>query len=152
VSEQRAPAEGAGSIRGAASLALADRKERIVRRMLDALARGDSAAIGELLTDDVFCYVPGRSSVAGTYHGRAEVLEFVDAFVELFDEPPAFDSHDVVASEAHVLDLATYTASRNGQSFAWNTVRLYHVDDDRISEIWLMIGDIYAFDSFLGVG
>ena len=139
-------------IRGPESLALADRKERIVRRMLDALALGDDAAIGELLADDVFYYFPGRSRVAGTYHGRAEVaLGLVRAFAELFDEPPAFDSHDVVASEAHVLDLATYTAARNGQSFAWNTVRLYHVDDDRISEIWLMIGDIYAFDSFLGV-
>jgi hypothetical protein len=58
-------------------------------------------------------------------------------------------SHDVVASEAHVLDLATYTGERKGQSFTWNAVRLYHVDADRIGEIWLMIGDIYALDMFL---
>ena len=58
------------------------------------------------------------------------------------------DSHDVVASEAHVLDLATYTGSRGGQAFTWNVVRLYHVDADQISEIWLMIGDVYAFDAW----
>jgi len=44
-------------------------------------------------------------------------------------------THDVVASEAHVLDLATYAGSRGGERFTWNTVRLYHVDGDRIAVI-----------------
>jgi len=66
-----------------------------------------------------------------------------------FDQPLEMRSHDVVASEAHVLDLATYTGTRGGLSFTWNAVRLYHVDAERISEIWLMIGDVYAFDAWL---
>ena len=135
--------------RSATTQATADAKEHIVRRMLDALAQREVAAIGELLADDVFYYFPGRSSVAGTYHGREEVLGLFRAFAALFDAPPAFETHDVLASEAHVVDLATYTASRNSQPFTWNTVRLCHVEADRISEIWLLIGDIYAFDAFL---
>ena len=43
----------------------------------------------------------------------------------------------------------TYTGTRGGQSFTWNAVRLYHADPDRITEIWLMIGDVYAFDAWL---
>ena len=77
------------------------------------------------------------------------MLGLLAAFGRLFDRPPEMSSHDVVASEAHVVDLATYTAERAGQPFSWNTIRLYHVDADRISEIWLMIGDIYAFDLWL---
>ena len=135
--------------RSEASIALADHKERIVRRMLDALARRDLGSIGDVLADDVVYYFPGRSSVAGTYRGRADVLALFREFAALFDAPPTFDSHDVVASEAHVVDLATYTGERRGETFTWNAVRLYHVEADRITEIWLMIGDVYALDAFL---
>ena len=131
------------------SLAMAADKEVVVRRMVDALAARDVAAIADLLADDVVYHFPGRNPVAGTYRGKAEVLGLLGAFGRLFDAPLEMRSHDVVASEAHVVDLATYTGSRAGQSFTWNAVRLYHVDADLISEIWLMIGDVYAFDEFL---
>jgi ketosteroid isomerase-like protein len=147
----RAHAEGGNSppLRSSASHALADEKERIVRRLLDALEARDVVAIGELLADDVVYHFPGRGPVAGTYRGRDEVIGLFGAFAGLFDGPLSMASHDVVASEAHVVDLATYTASRAGQPFTWNAIRLYHVDGARIAEIWLMIGDVYALDAFL---
>ena len=137
------------ALRSPASHALADDKEWIVRQLLDALEARDVASIGELLADDVVYHFPGRGPVAGTYRGRDEVIGLFRALAGLFDGPLAMTSHDVVASEAHVVDLATYTGGREGQSFTWNAVRLYHVDADRVSEIWLMIGDIYALDDFL---
>jgi ketosteroid isomerase-like protein len=137
-------------LRSDASHDLADHKEQIVRQLLDALERRDVTAIGQLLSDDVVYHFPGRSPVAGTYTGRAEVLGLFGAFARLFDGPLEMASHDVVASEAHVIDLATYTGERQGQRFTWNAVRLYHIDADRIAEIWLMIGDVYAFDAFVG--
>jgi ketosteroid isomerase-like protein len=137
------------ALRSEASLEMAAAKEAVVRRMVEALQRRDATAIADLLSDDVVYYFPGRSEVAGTYQGRAEVLGLFDAFDSLFDEPPTMASHDVVPSEAHVVDLATYRATRGGQPFGWNAVRLYHVAEDKITEIWLMIGDIYAFDAWL---
>jgi hypothetical protein len=77
------------------------------------------------------------------------VVGLFRAFASLFDGPIEMSTHDVVASEGHVVDLATYAGSRGGERFTWNTVRLYHVDGDRIAEIWLMIGDQYAFDAWL---
>jgi len=135
--------------RSEASLALADHKERIVRHLLDALDARDVAAIEALLANDVVYYFPGRSPVAGTYQGREAVIGLFRAFASLFDGPIEMSTHDVVASEAHVVDLATYAGSRGGERFTWNTVRLYHVDGDRIAEVWLMIGDQYAFDAWL---
>ncbi len=125
-------------------------KEAVVRRMVDALQRADVVAIGELLSDDVVYHFPGRSAIAGTYRGRAEVLGLFGALSRLLGGPPRLSSHDVVASEAHVVDLATHAAERDGQPYEWHAVRIYHVTDDRITEIWLMIGDIYAFDGWLG--
>jgi ketosteroid isomerase-like protein len=135
--------------RSEASLALAEHKERIVRELLDALEARDVPAIEALLADDIVYYFPGRSPVAGTYRGREAVVGLFRAFASLFDGPIEMSTHDVVASEAHVVDLATYAGSRGGERFTWNTVRLYHVDGDRIAEIWLMIGDQYAFDAWL---
>ena len=138
------------TLRSEASLAMAADKEAVVRRMVDALQRADPAAIGELLSDDVVYYFPGRSAVAGTYRGRAEVLGLFGAFSRLLGgRPPSLDSHDVVASEAHVVELATHAAERDGQPYQWHAVRVYHVVEDRINEVWLMIGDIYAFDAWL---
>ena len=135
--------------RSEASLALAEHKERIVRELLDALEARDVPAIEALLADDIVYYFPGRSPVAGTYRGREAVVGLFRAFASLFDGPIEMSTHDVVASDAHVVDLATYAGSRGGERFIWNTVRLYHVDGDRIAEIWLMIGDQYAFDAWL---
>ena len=125
-------------------------KLAVVRALLDALDARDIVAIGRLLTDDVVYHFPGRGSLAGTYRGREAVLHLFRTIAQLFDEPPAMRRHDLVASEAHVVDLATYSGRRSDQRFEWSVVRLYHVDADRISEVWLMIGDVYAFDAWLG--
>ena len=132
------------------SLALASDKEAVVRRMVDALQRSHANAIGELVSDDVAYHFPGRSPVAGTYRGRAEVLGLFAAFGQMLDGPARFDTHDIVASEAHVVEFASYEASRGGRTFRWNAMRTYHVGEDRITEIWLAIDDLYAFDAFLG--
>jgi uncharacterized protein len=138
-----------GPIRSEASRGLADHKERVVRGLLDALEQRDPTAIGAALADDVVDHFPGRGPVAGTYRNRDAVLGLFRSFGALFDEPLTMAAHDVVASEAHVVDLATYTGTRGGQTFTWNAVRIYHVDGDEISEVWLMIGDIAAFDAWL---
>jgi ketosteroid isomerase-like protein len=137
------------ALRSQASLEMAAAKEAVVRQMIDALMRRDAVAIGDLISDDIVYHFPGRSVVAGTYRGRAEVLGLFGAFGGLFDDPPTFRSHDVVATEAHVVELATYAASRVGKPHEWNAVRICHIDEDRITETWLMIDDLYAFDSWL---
>ena len=125
-------------------------KEAVVRRMVDALQRADAAAIATLLADDVVYHVPGRSPIAGTYEGRDEVMGLFRTFGQLLGGPPGLTSHDVVASEAHVVELATHSAARGGRPYEWHAVRIYHIGGgDLITEIWLMIEDQYAFDSYL---
>jgi ketosteroid isomerase-like protein len=137
------------TLRSQTSLDMAAAKEAVVRRMVDALQRADLAAIGELVSDDVVYHFPGRSPVAGTYRGRQEVVGLFSAFRRLLDGPPRMSSHDVVASEAHVVELTTLAAERGGQPHDWHAVRIYHVAEDDITEIWLMIDDLYAFDAWL---
>jgi ketosteroid isomerase-like protein len=45
----------------------------VVRSYLDAVRSGDPDAAFDHFADDVVGYVPGRSTLAGTRRGRAEV-------------------------------------------------------------------------------
>jgi uncharacterized protein len=136
-------------MRSRASLEMAAAKEAAVRRLIDAIQRADLAALGETLSDDVVFHFPGTSPVAGTYRGREAVIGLFPAFRRLLDGPPHMSTHDVVSSEAHVVELVTLAAEHGGQPHEWHAVRIYHVAEDEITEIWLMIEDINAFDTWL---
>jgi ketosteroid isomerase-like protein len=124
--------------------------EAVVRRMVAALEAADPVAIAALLADDVVYHFPGRSSLAGTYRGRDEVMGVFRGLGALLGGPPKLRSHDVVASEAHVVELATHSAARGGAPFEWQALRVYHFGEGGlISEVWLTIPDLYAFDAYL---
>src|ERR671911_180151 len=113
--------------------------EAATRAMVAALERADGPAVAALLADDVVYHFPGRSAVAGTYRGRDEVMGLFRALAERLGAPPALHSHDVLASEAHAVDLAVHSAARGGIPFEWRAVRVYHFVPDGISEIFLTI-------------
>lgn len=123
--------------------------EAATREMVDALVRADGPAIAELLADDVVYHFPGRSPLAGTYRGRDEVMGLFRALAARLGAPPRLHSHDVLASEAHAVDLALHSADRGGRRFEWRAVRIYHFIGGRVSEIFLTIEDLYAFDAYL---
>ena len=121
----------------------------VVRRLVDALAARDAVTIEALLTDDVVYHFPGRNALSGTYRGREELMGFFRRFPTVLDGPPTIAFHDVLSSEAHGADLATFTASRGGRDHVWRAIRIYHFVEDRISEIFVTIDDQAAFDAFM---
>ena len=129
-------------------VARARRNGEIVRELTAALGARDAAAVAALLTEDVVYHFPGRNPMSGTYRGK-EVMAFFRRFPTLLDGPPTTDTHDVLSSEAHGADLTTLTATRGGRSHAWRAVRIYHLAEDRISEVFVTIDDQATFDNFL---
>jgi ketosteroid isomerase-like protein len=122
----------------------------VVRAFLDALAARDVPNMVETLSDDIVYHFPGANSLAGTYRGKPEVLGFLPRLPELLDEPPMFDVHDVLSSEAHATDLSNYYGVRRGQRYSWRIVRVYHFKAGRISEIFVTVDDQAGLDWFLG--
>lgn len=51
--------------------------KRAVQATLEAWSQGDGGALQRLLTDDIEWTVTGHSAAAGTYHGRADLLDKV---------------------------------------------------------------------------
>jgi hypothetical protein len=123
--------------------------EAVARRFVDALGRRDPGAMSAELADDVVYHFPGRSPVAGTYRGRDEVMGLFGAFGRVLGGPPETELHDLTVGSDHVVELATHRAARDGRAFEWRAVRVYHVRDGRIAEIWLCLEDQYALDEYL---
>jgi uncharacterized protein len=48
----------------------------IVRRGYDAFNNGDTSALAALIAENVVWHVPGRSSIAGDYHGRETTFAY----------------------------------------------------------------------------
>lgn len=118
--------------------------------MVAALEAADGPAIAELLADDVVYHFPGRSPLAGTYQGKAEIMGLFRSIAATLGAPPGLRSHDVLASEAHALDLAIHSAKRGGRPFEWRAIRLYHFGEGGlVTEIFLTIEDLHAFDEYL---
>jgi len=132
-----------------------DRDERVaqvadvVRRMTRALSTRDAELVEGLMADDVVYHFPGSNPMSGTYRGRDEVMAFFRRFPTTLDGPPIIETHDVLASEAHGADLSQLVAERGGRRHTWRAVRIYHLAEERISEVFVTIEDQAAFDAFL---
>jgi ketosteroid isomerase-like protein len=122
---------------------------RVVRAFLEAIQARDIARVSETLSDDVVYHFPGENRLAGSYRGKPAVLSFLPQLPRLLDEPPMFDVHDVLSSEAHATDLSNYYGVRRGQRYSWRVVRVYHFKAGLISEIFVTVDDQAGLNWFL---
>jgi hypothetical protein len=60
----------------------------LLRRGYAAYNTGDMATINELFADDIEWHVPGRSELAGDYHGKDEVFSSRTTTTVLYSSPP----------------------------------------------------------------
>lgn len=103
-------------------------------------------ALCGLLSEDVAWHVPGRSSIAGHYHGRDEVLAY---FADRRTQTAAtfqIEPRGMLADDERVVHFAGGQAQRGGKTWQWETIGVFRVSDDKITECWLLPFDQYAFD------
>jgi uncharacterized protein len=120
----------------------------LMLRLVDAFGRGDIAALQELIAEDAVWHVPGRSSVAGSYTGQAEIFGFFGKVMALTDGTFAVARQDTLASETHGLNWDLVTARRGGASLSTPLALLVRFRDGRIVEAWDLVFDLAAWDAF----
>jgi uncharacterized protein len=54
----------------------------VIKRGYEAFAAGDVEAVMNSFTDDIEWVQPGQSAISGTYHGKAEVMEYLGRLAE----------------------------------------------------------------------
>jgi ketosteroid isomerase-like protein len=120
----------------------------LVREGFAAFERGDMARMDQLLSDDVVWHVGGNSKWAGTYEGKAKVLEYFGRQGQATETTA--EIHDIVGNDDHVVVLGSAKATaRDGSSAEWKYTQIFHIRDGKTTEVWGMAENDAAVDPFL---
>ncbi|CAN5125052.1 hypothetical protein BH20ACT24_BH20ACT24_08110 [soil metagenome] len=127
---------------------MAHPNEEIARNATQALSRGDMEGFLSHHADDVVVHFPGRGPMAGDHRGKAGVAQMFQRQMQILDAPPEIETHDVLASDDHVVLLNKTRATRGGQALEQQQVVVLHIRDGKIAEAWLQFSDQQALDEF----
>jgi len=103
--------------------------ENTLRKLYDALGRGDVPTVLGLLADDVRYHIYGRSKVSGDYVGKDEVLGLVGKLVELSGGTFRIQVLDILANDEHGVVLTRETAQHDGKTLDNHAVHVWDVGD-----------------------
>jgi ketosteroid isomerase-like protein len=121
---------------------------QLIRRGYEAFDKGDIPAVVAIFDDDISWHIPGRSPLAGDYSGPEGVLGFFGQLQERSGGSFRLELHDLLASDDHVVALATEMGTRGDKSLSAQTVHVWHVREGKATEFWGLAADTYALDEF----
>ena len=120
----------------------------LIRRGYEAFSKGDMETIANIFAPDIRWTISGRSQISGTYNGQEETFAFFGKLMELTDGSFTIASHDLLASDDHVVVLARESARRNGKSLESDDVHVWHVAAGKAVEFWGISRDQHEVDDF----
>ena len=112
------------------------------------VAAVDFEAASSYFADDIVAHVGGHNPTSGTYEGKAAFMGYVRGVIGMV-ESLEISPHDLLASDDHAVALATITSVRGDKTLSSNRVVVYHLADDKITELWIIDTDQQAVDEFL---
>jgi ketosteroid isomerase-like protein len=98
--------------------------------------------------EDVVAHVGGHNVLSGTYEGKAAFMGYLGRATAMTDSLELVP-HDLLAGDDHAVVLATINSVRGDKTMSYNRVVVYHLADDKITELWLIDEDQQAVDDFL---
>jgi ketosteroid isomerase-like protein len=114
----------------------------------DAFAKGDLAALRELLREDVVWHVPGHSAIAGDYEGIDTVLAFFGRTMEISGGSFRAEPLTLLADEAWGAAPVAITAHRGDRHLDVMNVQTARWRDGRVAEFWDTATDPDAIERF----
>ena len=120
----------------------------VMRKYLDHVVAGEWERLPDFFADDFVGHVGGHSRFGGSHHGSAAFGAVVQDMVAALDSVRT-DEHDLLVSDDHAVALATIHAERGGESISMNRAVIYHLEGDKITELWILDEDQAAFDAFI---
>ena len=117
---------------------------------IDAFNRNDVAAVAEHVSADFVYRIPGRSIVAGEFHG---VDGFVEALARLRDESGGtidITPTAVLADDDNLIARAHVTAERRGRRLATENCYTLRFVDGKVAEGQVFLSDPEQVEDFWG--
>jgi ketosteroid isomerase-like protein len=115
---------------------------KVVREMGEAMSAGDMEGAASRVADDVVWHEIGR---AEPRRGKAELAASMDVFR---DYDITWETHDILASDDHVVGLGTAKATHGDRSLTYRVAEIYHVSDGQVTERWAFSDDTQAIADF----
>ena len=122
--------------------------KEMMRSYLDQVTAGEFEAAMGYWADDIVIHVSGNNPTSGTYTGKEEAAGWAAAAAGAVDSVQ-IDEHDLLVSDEHAVLLSTTHAERNGKHQTSNSVVVYHIEGDKITEVWIINEDQRAVDEFM---
>ena len=121
-----------------------------MRSYITAMQAGDWDAGMAHFADDVVIHVPGRSRLAGTRRGRAEVEAYLRGALGDGTVHASVELIDMLVGEDHV-GLVVHEVLRHGDRVLdMRRSNVYRVRDGAITEISIFEADQHGVDEFFG--
>ena len=120
----------------------------LLRKGYDAFAKGDTATLTDLFSEDVVWHLPGRNLISGVHKGRDAVFAVFAKTMELTGGTFKIDLHDIVANDEHTVSLSRASASRQGKQLDLRGVDIYHIRNGKVTEMWSFSEDQRQDDEF----
>ncbi|WP_411151640.1 nuclear transport factor 2 family protein [Streptomyces sp. A30] len=120
----------------------------VFHRVMAAFSAGDMDVLAELFHPDVVWHIGGRNLLAGEYRGREETFALFGREFQLTAGTYRPQLHDVLAGDDHTVALLHVTASREGRQLDMDYAIVFHIEDAKITEGWVLTVDPQAYDAF----
>ena len=122
-----------------------DREQReFLEKYWNALMLGDMEAFAPLVDERCVVHYPGNHFLSGDHVGRAAVVDLYSKLYRIGIQQGTFvgEFHDGATSDHHACALIKYTLMlRAGQRLTGEAVGVFHIEDGRMIEYWLLERD-----------
>jgi hypothetical protein len=121
----------------------------VVRKGLEGFASGDMAALDTAFADDVTFHQCGNHPLSGDFAGKQAVFQHFGELGALVAGDMKMEPHDYVGNDDHVVALFSFQAGRpDGRRYADRTVAVFHVEEEKVKEMWAFEYDQEAQNVF----
>lgn len=130
---------------------MAEQHPNVLRyiQAIRAFNDNDIDAVGEYFSENIVYRIPGRSPVAGEFHGIEQFARALKLVKELSGGTIKFEPQVVLANDQAVMAYGHATAQRRGKTLDIDHAYLYRFDKEgRIIEGRTIPVDLHAFDEF----
>jgi ketosteroid isomerase-like protein len=131
---------------------MAHKNEELLRKVDEAMAKGDPSKMFAMFADDAVIHIGGRSKLAGDYKGIDQIQEGFGKFVQAVGGAPEFDTHDILANDEHGVLIQTVRATRGGERVAIQGFAILNFTGGKVTEAWFNDLDPYTADPFYDAG
>jgi ketosteroid isomerase-like protein len=114
----------------------------------EAFARGDLVAVEEMFATDAVWHVQRLGQLGGDHRGWPAILTFFGRSMELTEGTFRIEIREVLANDEGAAAAVRSSARRGEQTLDDRQVHLFHMERDKVVEVWQFVGDGLATEAF----